>query len=391
MPTFTRKELYDLVWSEPMSQIARRHGISDRGMAKACVAASIPVPGVGHWAKIQHGHIVSKPVLPPRGIGMSDNVTFGPSHENYRITATSDPGPEPVFEEGIDALVVRIREMVDRIPFRTSKAVSHPRIVRFLEKQEEYHVKRKARGWASAMFNDRPVFDSTFEHRRLMILDSLFNALQHISSIEPFIKGGSGRDLHAIVGDMTVSFTLDSTKAKHQIEREQNGYSFSPRSDNADMIFMIGHGKPSEFTKQVWQDTKKGTLEQSLPEIAFEIVLCGELYYRNNVRHSYDWRRKRIDDKKEEERKRQIEAERQRTERKAAHVKQCFNLLLSQAAANKQANEIRHWVETVRVSASYDSESPDFLAWQKWALSKADELDPLISGPRLEWPTDEPL
>ena len=45
--SFTRKELYDLVWSEPMRDIAKRLEISDVGLAKACRNAEIPVPPRG--------------------------------------------------------------------------------------------------------------------------------------------------------------------------------------------------------------------------------------------------------------------------------------------------------------------------------------------------------
>jgi hypothetical protein len=40
--TFSRQELFDLVWSEPTRTIAKRLGISDVGLAKACRRA---VPG----------------------------------------------------------------------------------------------------------------------------------------------------------------------------------------------------------------------------------------------------------------------------------------------------------------------------------------------------------
>lgn len=51
--TLSRQELYDLVWSEPKSSLARRLGISDVGLAKACRRAHIPVPGLGYWAKLR--------------------------------------------------------------------------------------------------------------------------------------------------------------------------------------------------------------------------------------------------------------------------------------------------------------------------------------------------
>ncbi len=47
----TRKDLYDLVWSEPMVSLAKRFGLSDVGLAKACRALDVPLPYRGYWAK----------------------------------------------------------------------------------------------------------------------------------------------------------------------------------------------------------------------------------------------------------------------------------------------------------------------------------------------------
>ena len=54
--TFTRQELYDLVWSEPMIKLAARYKISGNGLAKACRRADIPVPERGYWARKQESH-----------------------------------------------------------------------------------------------------------------------------------------------------------------------------------------------------------------------------------------------------------------------------------------------------------------------------------------------
>ena len=51
----TRKELYDLVWSEAMTTICKRYGLSDNGLRKHCKTMNIPTPPLGYWAKLQHG------------------------------------------------------------------------------------------------------------------------------------------------------------------------------------------------------------------------------------------------------------------------------------------------------------------------------------------------
>jgi hypothetical protein len=42
--TFFGQELFDLVWSEPTRTIAKRLGISDVGLAKACRRADLLLP-----------------------------------------------------------------------------------------------------------------------------------------------------------------------------------------------------------------------------------------------------------------------------------------------------------------------------------------------------------
>ncbi len=62
--TVTRKDLFNLVWSEPMTRLAARYGLSDVALRKKCVKHKIPTPGVGHWAKLAAGHRVTRPKLP---------------------------------------------------------------------------------------------------------------------------------------------------------------------------------------------------------------------------------------------------------------------------------------------------------------------------------------
>lgn len=50
--SFTREELFELVWSKPMSKLAKELGVSDVGLAKACKRAGIPVPGLGYWTRV---------------------------------------------------------------------------------------------------------------------------------------------------------------------------------------------------------------------------------------------------------------------------------------------------------------------------------------------------
>jgi hypothetical protein len=61
--TYSRQELYELVWSTPILQLAERFGISDRGLAKTCQRFHIAVPGRGYWAKVEAGQPATKTPL----------------------------------------------------------------------------------------------------------------------------------------------------------------------------------------------------------------------------------------------------------------------------------------------------------------------------------------
>lgn len=51
----TREQLYEKVWTTPMSKLAKELGMSDVGLAKVCNRLTIPKPGLGYWARIAHG------------------------------------------------------------------------------------------------------------------------------------------------------------------------------------------------------------------------------------------------------------------------------------------------------------------------------------------------
>ena len=63
MPTLTRQELYDLVWSTPMTKLAESFGISDVGLAKICDRHRVPKPPRGYWAKKEAGKRVKQTIF----------------------------------------------------------------------------------------------------------------------------------------------------------------------------------------------------------------------------------------------------------------------------------------------------------------------------------------
>jgi hypothetical protein len=59
-----RSELYEKVWSAPMTKLAKQLGISDAGLAKTCRRHDVPAPPRGYWAKLAAGHKPPRTPLP---------------------------------------------------------------------------------------------------------------------------------------------------------------------------------------------------------------------------------------------------------------------------------------------------------------------------------------
>ena len=60
--TLSRRELFDLVWSTPVTKLAGDFGMSDRGFSKLCTRHKVPTPPRGYWARIEAG---AEPQIPP--------------------------------------------------------------------------------------------------------------------------------------------------------------------------------------------------------------------------------------------------------------------------------------------------------------------------------------
>ncbi len=80
---FEREELYKLVWTIPVSDLARKLGVSDVGVAKLCRRAAIPLPGRGYWARVESGQQIGAKPLPPAPAGL-------PQLLSIRARATSN-------------------------------------------------------------------------------------------------------------------------------------------------------------------------------------------------------------------------------------------------------------------------------------------------------------
>lgn len=93
--TFTRDELYERIWSEPLQKFAATLGLSDVAVAKTCAKLNIPRPPRGYWARRAAGQKVRRRPLPP---AKHDTPT------EARFQVWPEPAPDVVDEPVRNAL-----------------------------------------------------------------------------------------------------------------------------------------------------------------------------------------------------------------------------------------------------------------------------------------------
>ncbi len=118
---FTREEFYELVWSRPLTHLAKEFAISDVALHKICKKHDIPNPPLGWWAKKAAGKKVTQAPLPKAKAGSADRITIANAdfsreaaalagvREHARILASEGDDseaipPHPVIERTLAGL-----------------------------------------------------------------------------------------------------------------------------------------------------------------------------------------------------------------------------------------------------------------------------------------------
>ncbi len=261
----TRESLYEQVWAEPISKIAARFNLSDRGLAKLCARFDIPVPPRGWWAKKQHGHNV-KPIPLP-ATGRVKPITI---HKWWAPPLT--PKPEEVPEE-----IVFEREPANRIvvPERTSKF--HPFVAKtndMMKGAKPQHYGRRVLfpsvGCLSVQVSKEQL------PRALRIMDTLVRALEERRYAPSIPASDSGLSVRVLGSIFTVSLDEKTKQVKHQVaDSERRGVSAGASTERYDLIptgvLCLRCHDVYRMTYQV-TDTTSRALEDRLNEFIVKLL-----------------------------------------------------------------------------------------------------------------------
>ncbi len=81
---FTRQELYDRIWSKPMSHLVTELGTTTAILSKLLRRADIPTPSSGHWMRKEFGKPIEQPPLPPTPTGCVEPLMLDTERQGGR-------------------------------------------------------------------------------------------------------------------------------------------------------------------------------------------------------------------------------------------------------------------------------------------------------------------
>ena len=365
--TIGRQELYDRVWSTPMTAVCRDYGISNVGLAKVCRRHKIPCPPRGYWAKKHSGKTARRTPLPVCSDLNLQTVEFHP-------TPPKPPEPAVVFDADVAVLLEKARALPS-VLVPSALRDPHPLVAEARTRFEG--AKPDVHNLVSPLWTGTPTLSvsvgSATVPRALRFLDALIKAIQKLGGrIEVREREHNHRhETVAVLCDEGVPFRL--RERYRQVPKppgDRKGLAWSSYEYPLTGEFVLDRG-PDYLDRAYAQDTTAaGRVEDQLNEVLIGMV--AEAGRRRIGRREREAAHRRWE---EQERLRREQAERERAER--ARVEK----LLAEADAWKKADTLRGYVAAVEQLAVARrvrvDEGAELAAWMKWAREQADKLDPV--------------
>ncbi|MCR6732600.1 MAG: hypothetical protein NVV83_00140 [Afipia sp.] len=362
MKTYTRQQLHDLVWSGPMREVAKTLELSDNGLRKNCVKAFVPLPPQGHWNKVHAGQKVKTSPLPPRPPGVSDTIQIGQWDYRQHQKELEETEPvAPIFDEPIENLRARVTRNIGVV--LASKNLSPPHAA-FRRQVEDDARKAAQSSWHTA------IFSTALEKRRLRILQGLFYGLSRLDC-SVTVQGQETRTIYVNVGHQNVSIGLERVANRRRVPDEQAVERLK---------FSIFKGYDKNTERASWVDSDEQTLESQLTSIAVEIIVAGEMQYREHRTWVYEEEVRRREQMRQEAIKKKLEQQKAERERLIKLEADRLKRLTDSAENYQRAQAIRAFVLSVVGSPTEGTDAARVSRWQKWALLQADKLDPIATG-----------
>lgn len=336
----TRKQLYDLVWSEPIRKLARKLRVTVVSLRRTCLHMEVPVPSQDRW---KPGYD-----LPPKIVQLNldyignNYVTFSVANAEEIIVSINTE------EEPLD---LREFDVPNRL-INPDKLIVHAESI--LKSEARYdNWDPILHCWEGLSIR----VSKTAVDRALCFMDRLVKSLKARGYII-----SPGRYTYVKLGAESVEIIL-----REQTERSYEDTDYGSRRQRfiptGRLYFRMG----GSWGKQ-WTDGR------ILLEARLEEIVQGLVQRLENDRLATIRRNER---QRAEEEKKRLEAERQMHEE--AELSK-FNSLLHEAKRWREVALLRGYVtDRLRIAEQTGSMTNELIDWLDWAQKKIDWYDPSVN------------
>lgn len=368
-----REVLYHEVWTDPVTVVAERYGLSDVGLAKMCKKLQIPLPRRGYWAKLRAGKKTSRAPLPELATKAAPRI---------RLTKPTDSEIQArhVAKEKVSAS----RQQAGNIEVPPELIAPHPLIksaARRLKQRDGWSSEKGLRSAPGEVLNIEVTRASL--DRALLIADTLIKVLAK-QGIPTLIDAKSETTFFDLQGtQVRFAITENVRRSAHQVTpaeqraRERywsrsllgNGAVEFPRIPQYDYqptgVLTISIGR---WPSRSWKDTDRTRLEARLEQVVAGLVSLAE-----------EIKLKEEEESRREEQHRRTEEHYELLKARFEREDTDFKSLEAEAASWERATRLRGYIKAVEHQAQNNGDlTEDIAEWTAWACAKADWLDPLI-------------
>jgi hypothetical protein len=346
--TISRDKLYELVWSTPMTTLAKKYLISDSGLRKVCETMSVPLPKAGYWEKIKVGKPVEIVQLPTEYSGEAE-VSLDVREEGDNSTASLSPLLE--LQRSIENDKSLSLLVPDRLTNPDKMIIDAKETLTAKRDYIHHGVVHSGAGQIDIRVSPGNV------SRALRFMDTFIKAIKARGHEIKF----RNRESYIVVFGEEMEITFREKLKRVVIKDAWERTDYVPTG-------ILSFRAKIWFQNTEWNDGKV-PVEKQLAKIIAKLEIRGkELREEELIR----------------EKERAIQKEKEQKRRDLEKVKekelQDFKSLLLKAKRWQEAEFIRNYLNTVEKTPLQDEFKPLLSEWIEWARKKADWYDPTIEA-----------
>lgn len=349
--TINRIELYNLIWTIPITTLSKQLNISDAILRNIITKFNIPMPPFGYWQKIKFGKIIEKVALQTNYKGISE-ITIQVDNINQKFTLQN---PLSILTSEIEMMLGKILMVSGRLTNPDKLIIAAHNVLK----------NKTASRFDKMILNIGGELDikttNNTAARALRIMDTLlkvFRARGHQIVIKE-------RTTYVIIKEQKFKICLREKSKRELIKDSTSKWNSFNDVPTGTLVFKMD----AVFYKKEWSDDKIIIEDQIATIIAKLEIISDDIISQRNI-----WKIQRDESDRIHQLKVNFE------EQKRDELLN-FRKMLHDVERWQKSIDLRNYINTIEENALKNSTLTDTLSsWIQWANKKADWYDPLVES-----------